>query len=88
MRKFKFNRGKKEELKEEDISKYKDFGAFRTNYNEALKGVHRRPLYKNPKTFLMLLLIALVAWVVSQEEEVKEVPQGQKTEQDSITVAK
>ena len=55
---------KQPELRDEDITKYKDFGKFTANYEQTLKRLHKRPLYKDPKAFLALVLIVVIAWLV------------------------
>jgi len=69
MKKYKINRDKKtKEAIPSDrvIEKYRDFNQLRVSYNDVTKR-SKIPLYKNKKMFLFLLLIALVAWVVSEE---------------------
>jgi len=70
MRKFK--EGNTEEpLSEKSINKHKDFDHLITNYQQVLDNVHKKPLYKSKKGFLLILLIILVitAIVISQDEK-------------------
>ena len=70
MRKYKINRDKERKLPPHAVSdKFKDFGKIRMQYSEITKRP-KQPLYKNKKLFMLLILIALVAWVVS--ESIKE----------------
>ncbi len=72
MRKFKLGHSDKEELSEKEIAKYKDFGKVVTNYEQARDALHKKPLYKQPKTFIILLLIVLVAILVSELTDEKD----------------
>ncbi|HEV7230064.1 MAG TPA: hypothetical protein VGO45_01980 [Bacteroidia bacterium] len=58
---------------EERVKEHQDFGRLRANYDKA-KSLHRVPLYKNKKVFLVLVLIALVACLVAEffEERKKD----------------
>jgi len=70
MRKYKINRNKERKLPPHAVSdKFKDFDKIRMQYSEITKRP-KQPLYKNKKLFMLLLLIALVAYVVS--ESIKE----------------
>ncbi len=71
MKKFKLD---KDDLPKEDPSKYKDFGKLVTNYESTLNRLHKKPLYKDPKAFLFLVMIILVAILVFEavEEEKKQ----------------
>ncbi|MDG1262461.1 MAG: hypothetical protein P8O05_11935, partial [Flavobacteriales bacterium] len=50
-------------------SKYKDFGKLVTNYESTLNRLHKKPLYKDPKAFLFLVMIILVAYLVFEAAE-------------------
>jgi t-SNARE complex subunit (syntaxin) len=65
MRKFKLGH-KEEELKKEEISSYKNFGKVVTNYDKAIQSIHKKPLYKQPRTFIILLLIIMAAILLSE----------------------
>lgn len=70
MRKYKINRDKKRKLPPHAVSdKFKDFDKIRMQHSDITKRPEL-PLYKNKKLFMLLILIALVAWVVS--ESIKE----------------
>lgn len=49
-----------------ELLRYKDHGRLLRNYQRARDLLHRRPLYRDPKAFLALLLIVLIAWLVSE----------------------
>ena len=70
MRKYKINRNKERKLPPHSVSdKFKDFDKIRMQHGDITKQP-KQPLYKNKKLFMLLLLIALVAYVVS--ESIKE----------------
>ncbi len=84
MRKYKINRGSKapDLPPDEVINKYKNFDQFRVQYDDITKR-SKTPLYKNRKIFLFLLLVALVAWLISEgvfSERKEKKPQKDKIE--------
>ena len=66
MRKFKLEHKEQQQLSDQEISKYKDFGKVVTNYEESLHRLHKKPLYKDPKAFLVLVVILLLAYVIAE----------------------
>jgi hypothetical protein len=81
MRKFRLKNKEKEELSDQDIAQYRDFENVVTNYNKVLDSVHKKPLYRQPKTFLILLVIVLIAYVISEATRAKEHPRPTPIEQ-------
>ena len=69
MRKFVENTSAQKEISDEEISKYKDFGVLVTNYEQTLKSIHKKPLYKSKWGFLIILIIVLLAILISQSVE-------------------
>jgi len=65
MAKFRFKTDSKEPS-EEQIGRHKDFGRLKANYNQATKPLYKTPLYKNKKVFLVLVLLALIAFLISE----------------------
>ncbi len=53
-----------DDLRDEDIMKYKDFGQLTTNYQEVINRVHKKPLYKDPKAFITLVLAIIILYLV------------------------
>lgn len=53
----------------EEILRYRNAGKLLHNYQRALILVHRKPLYKDPKAFLVIVLIVLLAWFISEVAE-------------------
>lgn len=49
---------------EQEIARYRDPKRLIYNYQRAVGMIHRRPLYKDPKAFLALLIIILVTILV------------------------
>ena len=78
MRKYKLDNKAK---KDEDPSKYKDFGKLVTNYESTLKRVHKKPLYKDPKAFLALLVFILILILVLKSDEESTPPEPAQQEQ-------
>lgn len=66
MRKFRLKNKEKKELTDEDIAQYRDFENVVTNYNKAIDAVHKKPLYKQPKAFIIIVVIVLIAYVISE----------------------
>ena len=82
MSKYKFDKNKKPLPADDDISKYKDFGKLIHNYQRATKPLYEKPLYKQPKTFIFLVMIVLLALLIAhlaeKEEQEKPAPQEQQ----------
>ena len=81
MKKYKIGSGEPKKLKEEDILKHKDFDRLVANYDKATKPLYKRPLYKDPRSFLALLVILLIVWLISSrsDREDGQVPEKQDT---------
>lgn len=68
MRKFKINNEQKsKEPTKEQMVRYKDFASVSHRY-ERLTKRPKKPLYKDPKLFLLLLIIGLVFLLLFLEE--------------------
>lgn len=52
-----------------ELLRYRDSGKLLYNYQRAATILHRKPLYKDPKAFLVLVLIVLLAWFISEVVE-------------------
>lgn len=57
---------------DEEIARYKDHSRLQTNYNKAISMIHRRPIYKDPRAFLAILLIVLLAWLITEATGTKD----------------
>lgn len=75
----------------EELKDYKDFGGLRHEYDRMTEPLYRRPLYKDPRSFVVLLIILLVAYLISVVDEngrhkengtapVELVPQGDEVD--------
>jgi len=65
MRKYKINRAEQKVPSKETIEKYKDFSRLSHAYDHYTKKP-KVPLYKDKRMFLFILLIALMAYLLSQ----------------------
>ncbi len=76
MSKYTFNKNKKPLPGDDEISKYKDFGKLIHNYQRATKPLYHKPLYKQPKVFIFLVMIVLLALLISHfaEKEKDQTP--------------
>lgn len=64
-------------LSDADIARHKDVRRLQYNYQRARQLMHRKPLYKDRRAFLALLLIVLLAVLIAEateESRRKEVP--------------
>lgn len=61
--------GRPAEPTDEELASYRDTKRLQYNYQRAARSLHRRPLYRDPKAFLALLLIVLLAWFLSEVVE-------------------
>ena len=59
---------------DEQISRHKSFDGLLSDYHNLTQPIYRKPLFKNPKAFVGLVLILLMAWLVfeavSEEDEI------------------
>lgn len=82
MSKYKFDKNKKPLPGDDEINKYKDFGKLIHNYQRATKPLYEKPLYKQPKVFIFLVMIVLLALLIAhfseKDEQQKSVPIEQK----------
>ena len=80
MRKYKVNRTEPKKVpSKETIEKYKDFSRLSHAYDEIVKRP-KKPLYRDKKMFLFLLIVALLAYVIAQsvKEDKKDEPKDDK----------
>lgn len=47
------------------VEKSKDFGKLISNYENTLNNLHKKPLYRNPKAFLIIVLILVVLMLIT-----------------------
>jgi hypothetical protein len=82
MRKYKVNRTAEQKIpSKETIEKYKDFSRLSHAYDHYTKRP-KKPLYKDKRMFLFVLLIALMAYLIAESlEEEKATPDRDKQPQ-------
>ena len=61
--------GRGPEPTDAELLRYRDQGKLHYNYQRARSAMHRKPLYKDPKSFVALLLIVAMAWFISEVVE-------------------
>lgn len=49
-----------------DMARYADFGKLVYNYQRMTKPLYKRPLYKDPKALVVLLIVLLLAYLISE----------------------
>lgn len=59
-------KGQGPEPTDQELLRYRDSGKLIYNYQRAASAIHRKPIYRDPKAFLALLLIVLLAWFISE----------------------
>ena len=80
MRKYKINRTAEQKIpSKEAIEKYKDFSRLSHAYDHYTKRP-KKPLYKDRRMFLFILIIALMAYLLSEVLDEEENEQPAKTE--------
>lgn len=57
------------ELTDEEILKYRDPKKLLYNYQKAMHSLHRKPLYKDPRSFIVLVLIVALAIFLAEAVE-------------------
>lgn len=83
MKVYKINRDNKERLpSDETVKKHQSFPKLRVRHDEVLKG-SGVPLYKNPRMFLFLLLMALIAYLIFMEYDGAESSSNQSDQVES-----
>lgn len=55
----------RKEPSDAEVARYRDLGRLQYNYHRALRRWHRKPLYRDPRTFMALLLILLITWLLA-----------------------
>jgi hypothetical protein len=65
MKKYRINKNQKAKpkLTKSDIQRYKSFNSLMLQYDEVTKR-SKIPLYKNKKLFMLLLILALIAYLI------------------------
>lgn len=84
MKKYVVNKdGQRRELTDADIQRYKDFTQVKQKYQRL---THRpKPLYKDPKAFLGLVLIVIILWIIFSDEFDAPIQSDQDTTEEVVT---
>ena len=72
MRKFKLDHTPPETSPQEDLSKYKDFGKVVTGYQKLAHDIHRKPLYKDRRLFLFVVIALLLLYLIFEAERTEK----------------
>ena len=87
MREYKVNRdpNKSKVPTKEQMDKYKDFSRLSHKYDKLTKRP-KKPLYKDPKVFIALVLLVVVAYLITEVigEERKEEDKIEEKEEDKM----
>lgn len=77
--------GKKREVTDADIQRYKNFAEVKEKYQKLT--YRPKPLYKDPKSFLALLFIVILVYLLFSEgpEQSTQQDQQQTEQSDSTT---
>lgn len=65
-------------LTDAEINAHKDARRLFYNYHKAVRPLYKKPLYKDPKAFLALLIIVLLAVLISEAVEKEKAPGSQQ----------
>jgi hypothetical protein len=76
--------GRPAEPTDEELARFRDTKRLQYNYQRAARSLHRRPLYRDPKAFLALLLIVLLAWFLSEVVDRDDASRPPATEQSPV----
>ena len=83
MRKYKVNREKPVQLpSKEAMAKYKDFSRLSHEYQTAVKRP-KKPLYKDKKMFIVLIILALMAILISRAVSEDDAANSNEEPQDT-----
>lgn len=77
---YKFKMGNKVPP-DDKIDKHKNFKKLKANYDQQVKPLYKRPLYKDPKAFIVVLIILLLTYLIAEVAQ-KEEGEGHETEQN------
>ncbi len=53
-------------LTDAEVARHADADRLLFNYHKAVKPLYKRPLYKDPRTFIALLILVLLAILISE----------------------
>ena len=64
---------------DEKIDKHKDFKKLRANYDKQVTPLYKKPLYKDPKALIVVLIILLLTYILVEVYQ-KDENEDQKIE--------
>lgn len=64
-----------------EIARYMDATRLKYNYVRAKELLHRKPIYKDRRAFLVILIIVLLAWLLSEGDRKPRSSNGAQQEQ-------
>jgi hypothetical protein len=73
----------KRPLTDAEINAHKDAGRLFHNYHKVAKPLYKRPLYKEPWTFVALLIIVLIVILIAEAAEKEERMPAQPDRQEN-----
>ena len=59
---------------EAELRRYRDFGKLVYQHQRMTRPLYKRPLYRDPRALLVIIVIALLAVLIAQEVEKEEAP--------------
>lgn len=72
---------------DEKIDKHKDFKKLKANYDKQVAPLYKKPLYKDPKALIVVLIILLLTYILVEVYQ-KEEGEGHKMEQQDTKIGK
>ena len=70
---------------DEKIDKHKDFKKLKANYDKQVAPLYKKPLYKDPKALIVVLIILLLTYILVEVYQ-KEEGEGHKMEQQDTKI--
>jgi len=85
MKRYKIDK-KKVKLSDEQVNGHKDFPKLVGNYERMTKPLYKKPLYKDPKALIALLLILTLVYLISIMDDEEQQRQDEATPPDTTIV--
>lgn len=63
---YRISREGQQQLSDAEIAKHKDARRLIYNYHRATRPLYKKPLYKDPRTFIALVIIVLLAILMAE----------------------
>ncbi len=65
-RRYRISRQGRPGITDEEIARYADTDRLMYNYHRAVRPIHQRPLYKDRRMFIALVIIVLLAILIAE----------------------